>query len=271
MRMRLQKEPFEQIKAGTKTVELRLFDEKRKLLRVGDVIEFTNIEDGERVQARVSGLHIYGSFEWLFKDIPISKCGLADEKAMDAFYSKEEQAEYGVVGIELEVLPPGQWEEIKDRAIYFLTIRHARAGWPREEIEDIEERAFSSMEEAENWLKDNGFFLGRKYFHRYVGDSQEWCHEGEFHWECLDVEIRPFRLDDDRWSRYRSFHALPPTDSEERKAAVDRRSEARADAVSLLMENLGFSEDKALDIIDVTNEYQRGWVKDILKKRRKGE
>ena len=110
MRMRLQKEPFEQIKAGTKTVELRLFDEKRKLLRVGDVIEFTNIEDGERIQARVSGLHIYGSFEWLFKDIPISKCGLADEKAMDAFYSKEEQEEYGVVGIELEVLPPGQWE-----------------------------------------------------------------------------------------------------------------------------------------------------------------
>ena len=266
MRMHLQKEPFEQIKAGTKTVELRLYDEKRKLLRVGDVIEFTN--DGERIQARVSELHIYGSFESLFKDIPISKCGLADEKAMDAFYSKEEQEEYGVVGIELEVLPPDQWEEIKNREIYFLTIKHVRVGWPRDEVEDIEERTFSSMEEAERWLKANGFFRGRKYFWNYPGDMQEWCHEGERHWEYLDVEIRPFRLDDGKLSRYENFRILPPPDSDGWKAAVDRRNEVRAYAVGRLMEYFGFSEDLALDFLNVTNEHQRKWVKDILKGRR---
>ena len=41
--MRLNNEPFNKIKEGTKTVELRLLDEKRKTLRVGDKIIFTNI------------------------------------------------------------------------------------------------------------------------------------------------------------------------------------------------------------------------------------
>ena len=36
--MRLNNEPFNKIKEGTKTVELRLLDEKRKTLRVGDKI-----------------------------------------------------------------------------------------------------------------------------------------------------------------------------------------------------------------------------------------
>ena len=40
--MRLNNEPFNKIKEGTKTVELRLLDEKRKALRVGDKIIFTN-------------------------------------------------------------------------------------------------------------------------------------------------------------------------------------------------------------------------------------
>ena len=39
--MKLNNEPFNLIKNGTKTVELRLNDEKRKLLNIGDKIEFT--------------------------------------------------------------------------------------------------------------------------------------------------------------------------------------------------------------------------------------
>ena len=46
--MRLNKEPFEMIKSGMKTIELRLYDEKRKLLRIGDEIEFILATDERR-------------------------------------------------------------------------------------------------------------------------------------------------------------------------------------------------------------------------------
>ena len=39
--MKLQKSPFERIKKGTKTVEFRLYDEKRRKINIGDQIEFS--------------------------------------------------------------------------------------------------------------------------------------------------------------------------------------------------------------------------------------
>ena len=51
--MKLNNEPFIKIKNGTKTVELRLNDEKRKLLNVGDVICFTNINTLENLEVLV--------------------------------------------------------------------------------------------------------------------------------------------------------------------------------------------------------------------------
>ena len=38
--MKLNNGPFERIKNGTKTIELRLNDEKRQLLKIKDLIEF---------------------------------------------------------------------------------------------------------------------------------------------------------------------------------------------------------------------------------------
>ena len=40
--MQLQPEPFSMIKSGVKTIELRLYDEKRRKIRIGDEILFTN-------------------------------------------------------------------------------------------------------------------------------------------------------------------------------------------------------------------------------------
>ncbi|MBQ1852397.1 MAG: ASCH domain-containing protein, partial [Lachnospiraceae bacterium] len=38
--MQLQPEPFDLIKSGAKTIELRLYDEKRRKIRIGDEIVF---------------------------------------------------------------------------------------------------------------------------------------------------------------------------------------------------------------------------------------
>ena len=42
-KMKLNESPFERIKNGTKTIEFRLYDEKRQQVKVGDQIEFSKL------------------------------------------------------------------------------------------------------------------------------------------------------------------------------------------------------------------------------------
>ena len=70
--MKLREEPFEKIVSGRKTVELRLFDEKRRRLDIGDKIVFEKLEDlGLKIAAVVKSLHRYATFEELFMDVPL--------------------------------------------------------------------------------------------------------------------------------------------------------------------------------------------------------
>ena len=107
--MNLYPKPFELICCGRKTIELRLFDEKRQGIRLGDIIEFTN-PGGESFEVRVVGLLRYRSFEDLFADFDISilaDASMTKQELLDVlngFYSLEKQKELGVVGIRIEVL-----------------------------------------------------------------------------------------------------------------------------------------------------------------------
>ncbi len=108
--MKLKPFPFEMIKSGRKTIELRLFDEKRQKIKVGDDIEFTNTQTGELITAEVTALHRFDSFEELYKCLPLLKCGYTDDNIssacytdMNEYYSENEQEKYGVLGIELIV------------------------------------------------------------------------------------------------------------------------------------------------------------------------
>ena len=107
--MKLNNGPFNKIKNGTKTVELRLNDEKRQKLNINDNIEFTNIKTSERITVTIKDLHKYQNFEELYKHFDKVSMGytedeIANYKDMEEYYSKEEQAKYGVVGIEVEVI-----------------------------------------------------------------------------------------------------------------------------------------------------------------------
>lgn len=106
--MKLNPDPFEMIKSGEKTIELRLYDEKRRLLKVGDEIIFTNNVTSEEMSVNVTGLHIFNSFDELYCALPLIKCGYTDKDIesasaadMESYYTKEEQMKYGVVGIEI--------------------------------------------------------------------------------------------------------------------------------------------------------------------------
>lgn len=110
--MRLYKEPFEQIKSGAKTIELRLNDEKRRQVKPGDFIEFSETENpASKILTKVVALHSFNSFEELYKTLPLLQCGYtesdiadATSEDMDDYYSRELQEQYGVLGIEIELI-----------------------------------------------------------------------------------------------------------------------------------------------------------------------
>lgn len=103
--------PFRQIKEGLKTIEVRLKDEKRSLLKEEDIILFTNrSDDQDHCKTKIINLIYTESFQKLPEICPIEKAGWEKgtsgeqvEKDMRKYYSKEDEKKYGVVGIELEV------------------------------------------------------------------------------------------------------------------------------------------------------------------------
>ena len=106
--MKLWTEPFQAVKSGFKRVEMRLFDEKRALIKKGDSIEFTNAETGETLLCNVKGLYCYESFEKLYENhdkiaIGYQENEIADPKDMLVYYPQEKIDRYGVVAIEIQV------------------------------------------------------------------------------------------------------------------------------------------------------------------------
>lgn len=109
--MNLMPSPFSEIASGNKTIELRLNDEKRQKIAVGDTIVFTNTETQETLSAKVLALHKFPDFEALYNALPLEKCGYnASELAtahytdMEQYYPQEKIQKYGALGIEICVL-----------------------------------------------------------------------------------------------------------------------------------------------------------------------
>ena len=108
--MRLLHGPFMKIASGTKTVEMRLYAEKRSGIRIGDTVIFTDTGNGECVRCAVTGLNRFRSFEGLYAYYSKASLGYGDNEKADpgdmlAFYFKSDIEKYGVVGIEIRLLP----------------------------------------------------------------------------------------------------------------------------------------------------------------------
>ncbi len=110
--MKLVPSAFCKIESGRKTIELRLNDEKRQLINVGDTIIFTNTENADTMlNTKVIELHPFASFAELYENLPLEKCGYnrdeldsASSDDMFAFYSREKELQYGALGIEIELI-----------------------------------------------------------------------------------------------------------------------------------------------------------------------
>lgn len=108
--MKLQNDPFTKIKNKIKTIEMRLNDEKRRKIKIHDLIEFTNIKTGEKLFTKVINLHYYNDFDELYKNhdkisIGYSMEDIPNPSDMSIYYNESDIKKYGTLAIEINVIP----------------------------------------------------------------------------------------------------------------------------------------------------------------------
>lgn len=104
--MGLYGEYFEAIKTGEKQVEVRLHDEKRRRIQLGDTIEFVKVpEQNERLRVTVTELRAYDSFQAMYEAIPFEEFGCKGwtmQEMLDGtyeIYTAEQEREWGTLAI----------------------------------------------------------------------------------------------------------------------------------------------------------------------------
>lgn len=105
--MKLDHLPFERIQEKEKNIELRLNDEKRRLLEVGDTIVFKDNETGEQIIKEVIQLLKGSTFNEILNTHQLKlQAGFNTDDDIDIvikkYYSDEQVRKYGVLGIVLD-------------------------------------------------------------------------------------------------------------------------------------------------------------------------
>ena len=104
-KMKLLERPFQNIKNGSKTVEFRLYDEKRQKLKIGDKIEFLKLPElKDKIVVEVLDLYKQKTFNELFKKLYNSKEEIEKKiKSIYTIYSPEQEQKYGIIGIKIKL------------------------------------------------------------------------------------------------------------------------------------------------------------------------
>lgn len=110
--MKLNEAPFLSVKNGEKKVDVRLYDEKRKKVKVGDTIEFSNSSDSkEKLIVEVEKIRRYPTYELLVEDVELADFGGTYvskqqllKRSLSNIYSKDEQEKYGFVLFNIKLL-----------------------------------------------------------------------------------------------------------------------------------------------------------------------
>ena len=111
MTIHLDDDIFEIVENGSKNIEVRLNDEKRRKLKIGDKLIFLKRPDDiEKIEAIVIDLKYYKNFKELVYNNDIENLYLKTYtkkeflNLLKRFYTDEEQEKYGVVAIKFKKL-----------------------------------------------------------------------------------------------------------------------------------------------------------------------
>ena len=103
---------YEKIKSGEKIYEVRLFDEKRKLMHAGDTLIIKKEPLlNEEIVCQIENLVHFKTFSEMAGNLPLnlvgfdSTCSVKDvTRIYYSFYSKQDEEKFGVVAIKLKLL-----------------------------------------------------------------------------------------------------------------------------------------------------------------------
>lgn len=105
--MKVKTKYYNLLKSGKKIIELRLYDEKRQKIKIGDDINFADTENpDDNFNAKVTNLHRAKNFVELCQKISPLDAGFDSKteliNVLEEFYSESAQQKYGVLGIEIK-------------------------------------------------------------------------------------------------------------------------------------------------------------------------
>lgn len=120
--MSLSEFSFNKIRAGRR-MDLRLFDKKRQSIKIGDVIEYTNLNNPrEHLECQVLGMAIFENFEDLIDSLTPQLLGYDSKKELlirlNRAYSEEKQKDFNAAAIFIRNVTPLYREFIRGEAEY---------------------------------------------------------------------------------------------------------------------------------------------------------
>lgn len=107
--MHLDNEGFNLVKNKQKKVLLRLYDVKRRSLRVGEILVLENRLNKEKINVKVVAIKKFNDFKEVYDNYDKRLLGyMESEQAtyldMEKYYSKSDVLKYKVVAIEIELI-----------------------------------------------------------------------------------------------------------------------------------------------------------------------
>ncbi|TPR19334.1 ASCH domain-containing protein [Apilactobacillus timberlakei] len=111
MIMGLNEDQFDLIKYGSKTIEIRLNDIKRRNLVSGDYIHFISTKEHRKMIVQVNSIETFDTFKDIYLKYSGTEVGSKNEdslyKMLDetySIYSREQEQKWGVIAIHLTPL-----------------------------------------------------------------------------------------------------------------------------------------------------------------------
>lgn len=106
---KITKQVYDWIINKTKTIEIRLYNEKSSKIKIDDIIEFKVLDNEENnIKVKVIGLLIYKDIKALLNDVDINKIGNLDEDKVEELlyeiFGEDKVKSSYIIGIKFEMI-----------------------------------------------------------------------------------------------------------------------------------------------------------------------
>lgn len=109
---------FNKMKNGERSVEVRLFDKKRQQLKIGDIIEFVNIETKEKLLTQLKGIAIFENFSDMVDYLTPQLLGYPNKEELilrfERLYPVDMVARFNIVGLFIKNINADLLEIVRD-------------------------------------------------------------------------------------------------------------------------------------------------------------